>query len=50
MTRSAHIAAWLFGVAVAATTVGVLALLYTADVGAEILLAVVSAVTLVATP
>lgn len=49
MTRSAHFAAWLFGVVVAATTVGVLAVLYAADVGAEIL-AVVSAVTLVATP
>jgi uncharacterized membrane protein YeaQ/YmgE (transglycosylase-associated protein family) len=50
MTRGAHLAAWLFGVVVAAMTVGALAVLYTADVGAEILLAVVSAVTLVATP
>jgi hypothetical protein len=43
-------AAWLFCVAVAAATVGALAVLSTADVGAEILLAVTSAVTLVATP
>ena len=50
MTRGAHLAAWLFGVVVAAMTVGALAVLYTADVGPEILLAVVSAVTLFATP
>jgi hypothetical protein len=48
MTRGAHLAAWLFGVVVAAMTVGALAVLYTAD--AEIMLAVVSAVTLFATP
>ena len=50
MTRSAHLAAWLFGLVLAVATVGTLAVLYTADVGAEILLAVASAVTLVATP
>ncbi|HWJ00289.1 MAG TPA: hypothetical protein VNU96_14835 [Burkholderiales bacterium] len=49
MTRS-YLAAWLFGLVVAVMTVGTLAVLYTADVGADILLAVVSAVTLVATP
>ena len=46
MTRS-YLAAWLFGLVVAVMTVGTLAVLYTADVGADILLAVVSAVTLV---
>lgn len=50
MTRSAHLAAWLFGTVVSGTTVGVLAVLSTADVGPEVLLAVASAVTLVATP
>ena len=38
------LAAWLFGVGVAVTTVGTLALLYMADIGAEILLAVGPAV------
>jgi hypothetical protein len=44
MTSSVHLAAWLFGAVVAVMTVGALALLYTVDVGAEILLAVVAAV------
>jgi hypothetical protein len=44
MTSSGHLAAWLFGMVVAVTTVGTLALLYMVDVGAEILLAVVAAV------
>jgi hypothetical protein len=39
-----QLAAWLFGAVVAVMTVGTLALLYVADVGAEILLAVVAAV------
>jgi hypothetical protein len=47
MTRSVvlgSLAAWLFGGVVAVMTVGTLAVLYVADVGAEILLAVVAAV------
>lgn len=44
MTQSAHLAAWLFGTAVAVVTVGTLAVVSMADVGAEILLAVVAAV------
>jgi hypothetical protein len=44
MTSSVHLAAWLFGAVVGVMTVGALALLYTVDVGAEILLAVVAAV------
>jgi len=46
MTHSARLAAWVFGVAVAATTVGTLAALYVADLGAEILVAVLAVVTL----
>jgi hypothetical protein len=46
MTHSAQLAAWVFGVAVAAATVGTLAVLYLADVGAEILVAVLGVVTL----
>lgn len=44
MTHSVHLAAWLFGAVVAVMTVGTLAVLHMADVGAEILLAVVAAV------
>jgi len=46
MTHSAQLAAWVFGVTVAATTVGTLAVLYLAEVGAEILVAVLAVVTL----
>ena len=44
MTSSVRLAAWLFGVVVAVMTVGTLAVLHMAEVGAEILLAVVPAV------